>query len=87
MNRTIKWTRTQTGRYTSEDSTITVCEDGASWVMEDSIEGESEVYTTKDEALDAGASRLMITQMGNFYVFLPALVKTDSVVFTHQIVG
>lgn len=87
MTRTINWTQTPTGRYTSEDETISVYEDGASWVMEDHIDGDEKIYTSRESAMDAGAMNLMVTQMGNFYVFLPTLVKTGSIEFIHQIVG
>lgn len=86
MNRTIKWTTDTDDVITSEDSTISVYLDGAaSWIMEDHIDGDYELYITKEAAMNAGGKRLLLTQMGNFGVLIPAMDKQGGVVFTHQI--
>ena len=57
MNRTLKWHQTPQGEITSQDGTISVYEDGASWVMEDQIDGDRDSYTTREDAMDAGGKR------------------------------
>ena len=54
-------------------------------MMDDLLEGEKEVFSTRDEALNESAKRMMITQTGEFNVLLQVAEKKCELVFNHQI--
>ena len=85
MKPTIKWHKNAQGKLSSEDGWITVYRQGDQWVMDDQLEGEKEVFSNRNEALDESARRMMITKIGEFNVFLRVAEKNGDLTFDHQI--
>jgi len=86
MNIDVKWKKNENGEITSPDGHVAVSKHSKSWKMVDQIDQLEEEYTSKDEALDAGVKQRMISEMGNFNVFVKVAAEKGELVFIHLFV-
>jgi len=87
MKKVIKWKKNEDGDLVSLDGFVMVMLIGHQWRMVDMIDDVKGWYPTQKEALDAGARQLMISDLGNFNVFLKPMEERGDLSFDHVIVS
>lgn len=86
MKKVVKWKKNEDGKIVSIDGYVRVSKDGDQWKMIDLIDDVKEVHKTQKDALDAGAKQMMISELGQFNVFLEVVEKNGDLIFEHQTV-
>ena len=84
MTKTFKYL-SKNSKLISEDGHITIYLDNDYWVLDDVIENEIVRFKTKEEALEESANRMMISELGNFHMFMGDLKGNNDLVFKYQI--
>jgi len=87
MKKVINWKKNEDGDLVSLDGFVMVFPHGHKWKMVDVIDDVNGVYTSQEEALDAGAKQMMISDLGNFNVFVKPMQKRGDLSFDHVIVS
>ncbi len=85
MEKIVKWTKNNLNQLVSEDGSISVYKESDHWVMKDGIDLDLLQFDNRENALDTGGMRVLISSMGNFYPFLKVAVKSGDLKIIHQI--
>ncbi len=84
MTKTFKYLSKES-KIISEDGFISIYLDNDYWILDDVIENEIVRFKTKEEALEESAYRMMISELGNFHLFLRDMKDSGDLVVKYQI--